>query len=478
MTATLPEHLRSAILDLLDHTDQQNRWAADPAGWAEYRLGDHLWSKQVEVCQSVVDHTRTAVQACHGPGKSFLASRIAMWWIDAHPPGEAIVVSTAPTYAQVHAILWEEIRKGHRKGGLPGVVLKSDEWQDSLGDIVGFGRKPADTDEHGFQGIHRRFVLVIIDEACGVPKQLFTAAEAIVTNTDCRILVIGNPDDPGTEFGEVCKPGSGYNVIKISAFDTPNFTGEPVPDPLPSLLVSRDWVEDKRKRWGVDSPLWESKVLGEFPEVSENSLLRPGWIARAQQNTQSDARPSPLTLGVDVARFGTDKTVICERRGPRFRITRTIDISPTTQVAGEVIAEQRRILAETGQVPSAQVDTVGVGGGVADILREQGSLVVDMVAGAAAQEPKRFANARAEWYWQLRGLFEADQVDLDPGDDELAAQLAAIRYELTSKGLIKIESKDDMRARGVQSPDRADAMMLAVGIPATRRTGSGFYNYG
>ena len=477
MTATLPDHLRTRVFDLIDQEQDPNQWTGRPVEWTTDRRKAFVWSKQAEILESVRDHPRTAVKSCHGIGKSWVAANLALWWIDSHEPGSAIVVSTAPTYQQVHAILWEEIRKGHRSAGLDGVVLKSDEWQDSTGDIVGFGRKPADTDEHGFQGIHRRFVLVIIDEACGVPKQLFTAAEAIVTNADCRILVIGNPDDPGTEFGEVCKPGSGYNVIKISAFDTPNFTGEPVPDPLPSLLVSRDWVEDKRKRWGVDSPLWQSKVLGEFPEVSENSLLRPGWITRAQTN-QFDARPSPLTLGVDVARFGTDKTVICERRGPRFRITRTIDISPTTLVAGEVVAEQRRILAETGQVPSAQVDTVGVGGGVADILREQGALVVDMVAGAAAREPKRFANARAEWYWQLRDLFEADQVDLDPTDDELAAQLAAIRYELTSKSLIKIESKDDMRARGVQSPDRADAMMLAVGTPATGRTGSGFYNFG
>ena len=170
--------------------------------------------------------------------------------------------------------------------------------------------------------------------------------------------------------------------------------------------------------------------------------------------------------------------MIVDRRGPRVRVCRTIDIGPTTQVAGEVIAEQRRILAETGHVPTAQVDTVGVGGGVADMLREAGSLVIDMVAGAAAQEPKRFANARAEWYWQLRDLFEAGQIDLDPRDDELAAQLANLRWELTGKGLIKIESKDDMAARGVSSPDLADALMLAVGTPPTRRTGSGFYNFG
>lgn len=477
MSLTIPDRVREAMLAELDRETQALRWATNPVGWVTERLGDHLWSAQRTVAQSVVDNPRTAVKACHGPGKSFLASRIALWWVDSHPPGEAIVVSTAPTYAQVHAILWEEIRKGHRRGGLPGAVLKSDEWQNTTGDIVGFGRKPADTDKHGFQGIHRRYVLVIIDEACGVPKQLFTAAEAIATNHDCRILAIGNPDDPGTEFAQVCKPGSGYNVVTISAFDTPNFTGEPIPTKLANLLISPEWVEDKRHRWGEDSPLWQSKVLGEFPEASENTLIRPAWIAAAQQR---ELPPSlPYRLGVDVARFGTDKTIIVDRRGPRVRVTKTIDISPTTRTAGEVIAEQRRILLETGTLPVAQVDTVGVGGGVADILREQGAAIVDMVAGASAQEPKRFANARAEWYWQLRELFEAGQIDLDPQDDELAAQLANIRWELTSKGLIKIESKEDMADRGMPSPDRADALMLAIGQPKPRhKTGTDFYNIG
>lgn len=472
----LPLPIRFAMLDELDREAEQSKWVNNPAGWVKRRLGEHLWSSQLKIAQSVVNNPRTAVKACHGPGKSFLASRIALWWIDTHPPGEAIIVSTAPTYAQVHAILWEEIRKGHRKGGLPGVVLKSDEWQDLAGNIVGFGRKPADTDEHGFQGIHRRYVLVIIDEACGVPKQLFTAAEAIITNSDCRILAIGNPDDPGTEFATICRPGSGYNTITISAFDTPNFTGEEIPDYLRHLLVSPDWVKDKRRRWGEESPLWRSKVLGEFPEASENTLIRPSWIVAAQQRDLPATLP--YRLGVDVARFGTDKTVICDRRGPVARITKTIDISPTTQTAGEVIAEQRRILAESGTIPAAQVDTVGVGGGVADILREQGALVTDMIAGSAAQEPKRFANARAEWYWQLRDLFEAGQIDIDPHDDELASQLAALRWELTSRSLIKIESKQDMAERGMPSPDRADALMLAFATPPARRTGGNFYNFG
>ena len=110
---------------------------------------------------------------------------------------------------------------------------------------------------------------------------------------------------------------------------------------------------------------------------------------------------------------------------------------------------------------SANVDGVGVGGGVVDILTEMGADVHDLQAGSAASDTERFINARAEWYWGLRERFEQGDIDIDPLDDELAAQLGAIRFEYTSRGQIKIESKDDMAKRGMPSPDRADALMLA-----------------
>ena len=465
---TLPDGMRTLMRSTLADTiraRQPSPWLTDPAGWCTTILSDHLWSAQHTICQSVVDNARTAVQSCHGIGKSFISARIALWWITSHPPGQAIVVTSAPTYAQVHAILWEEIRKGHRAARLAGQVLKSDEWKNDDGDIVGFGRKPRDTDEDGFQGIHRRYVLVILDEACGIPKTLFTGAEAIITNRDSRILAIGNPTDPGTEFGAVCQPGSGWNVIRVSAFDTPNFTGETVPYTLAPLLISPDWVDDKRRRWGEQSPLWKSRVLGEFPEVSEATLIRPSWIQAAQDRSLEPAGES--TLGVDVARFGPDTTVIAHRRGPRVRIVDTLGYSPTTTTAGHVAAYQA-----SHEYPVAHVDGVGVGGGVVDILAEHGMPVADLQSGAAASDTSRFRNARAEWYWHLRDLFQDGRIDIDPADDDLATQLAQIRYDLDSRGRILIESKDDMAARGVSSPDRADALMLAYAHTASRRTAS------
>lgn len=461
----------------------QARYLRDPAGWVRERLGEHLWSRQEEIAESVRDNRRTAVKSCHNSGKSFLASRLACWWLDSHPPGEAIVVSTAPTYKQVHAILWEEIRAAAKKAAnngepLPGRVLQSDEWKLHDGTLIGFGRKPADTDVHGFQGIHRRYVLVVIDEACGVPSQIWTAVEAITTNADCRILALGNPDDPATEFASVCKPGSGWNIIRINGLETPNFTAahvaafpelgrlferlglgpteEFVPEDLRPLMLDPEWVADKIRRWGVESPRFTSKVLGDFPDIGEDVLFPPSMIRAAQDRT-CELGPR-LVLGVDVARFGSDRTVFALRRGPVMRVVGDYSKQSTTETTGRVVATKREL-----GVHEIRVDGVGVGGGVVDQLVELGHDVVDMQAGAAAADPEHFINARAEWFWSLRTRFEDGDADIDPDDDDLAAQLGALRYRYTPRGQIAIESKDDMRKRGMPSPDRADALMLTSG---------------
>lgn len=431
----------------------------DPVGWVRMRLGEHLWSKQQAIAESVRDHRRTAVKSCHDSGKSFIASRLVAWWIDVHPPGEAIVVSTAPTYDQINKILWEEIRATARKAKnqgkpLPGRVLQSDEWKLDDGTIVAFGRKPADTDEHGFQGIHRRYVLVILDEACGIPAQLWTAVEAITTNVECRILAIGNPDDPNTEFAAVCKPGSGWNVIGISAYQTPNLTDEAIPEALRPLLLSADWVRDKEQRW-KGRPAFTSKVLGEFPDIGIDTLITPAMIRAAQERTLQPL--SWAILGVDVARFGSDRTVIALRTGPVVRVVGEYGKLATTETTGHVIVAKREHNAA-----EIRVDGVGVGGGVVDQLLEAGHDVLDMQAGAAALDSEHYLNARAEWYWALRERFEDGDIDIDADDDELAADLGSIRYKYTARGQVQIESKDDMRKRGLPSPDRADAVMLTA----------------
>src|SRR4029077_8642526 len=216
--------------------------------FCERYLGESLYSKQREITKSVEEHRRTAVKSCHDAGKSYIASRTAAWWIKYPPPGEAFVVSTAPSNDQVRGILWREINKVHRKGHLGGRINQTEWWINN--ELVAFGRKPQDQDPGAFQGIHAKYVLVILDEACWIPKDLWMAAGSLAANEYSRILAIGNPDDPGGHFAEVCKPGSGWNVIRISYRDTPNFTNELGTEQLRPLLISKYYVDEMRKEVG------------------------------------------------------------------------------------------------------------------------------------------------------------------------------------------------------------------------------------
>lgn len=453
-----------------------HRAAPDGYRWERVTEVEPLGPKPTVTISVEEHHTFVTTFVEHN---SFIASRIVTWWLDVHPLGEAFGVTTAPTAPQVSAILWREIRRAHRKAGLRGYITQGTvpEWKLPDGEQIAYGRKPADHDQAAFQGIHSRYPIIVVDEACGVPKGLFDAVDALATNEHARVLAIGNPDDPSSHFAKICKPGSGWNVIRIDGLATPNMTSEaiaehprlahlyeelgmapfdePIPDDLRALLLSPLWVSERIHRWGVASPIFEAKVRGGFPDIGDRILITPAMIRAAQERSLA---PGPYgILGVDVARFGSDRTVIYLRRGPLVRRVFEGSKLPTTETTGHVIAAKR----ETG-ADEVRVDGVGIGGGVVDQLVENGHDVVDMQAGGRPNDPEHFLNARAEWYWALRQRFEDDEIDIDPTDEDLAAQLGSIQYKYTGGGQLQIESKDDMKKRGLPSPDRADAVMLTA----------------
>lgn len=442
-------------------------YRTDPVAWVRQRCQEFVWSKQAEVMASVVNHRRTAVKSCHGVGKSHLASRVAAWWLDVHPPGTAFVVTTAPTYAQVRAILWRYIRQVHRANQLPGKVLTT-EWQMD-GEIVAFGRKPADHDEAAFQGIHARHVLVIIDEACGIPEQLWIAADALTTNDGCRILAIGNPDNPASYFKTVCD-NPGWNVIRISAFDSPNFTGEDVPAELREVLISRAWAEEKAAEWGTDNPIYISKILGDFAEQAPNAVVRLADVITCRLPLDIPYTPeqlAPVELGVDVG-GGGDLTAIRERRGMVAGREWTSRSDRPETLAPLVI----RAIVETGAT-SVKVDSIGIGWGLCGELRnrrrEHGAAIHAVNVAEKSSQPERYRNLRAQIWWEIGRKLSADRAwDLSTMDnaDRTVAELLEPLWELDISGRIQIEAKDDIRKRnGGRSPDHADALQLAYYQP-------------
>lgn len=419
---------------------------------------------------------------------SMIASVLACWWIATRPLGEAIVVSTAPTYAQVNKILWEEIRKHHataklRGHAMPGYVTQGDEWKSDTGQILGFGRKPATGDRHGFHGIHRRFVLVVLDEACGIPEEIWTGVEAITTTDGCRILAIGNPDDRNTEFGnnflrEDTKQD--WHRISIPASSTPNFTGEPVPKLLNEVLVSQAWCEERLRAWGEKDPRYIAKVLAEFPDVSKSSLFPPSVVSLAFDEDNTQPIGSVVKLGVDVARFGTDRNVVVSYAGNCAVIEDTWTGTDTVSSAHKVIhiAEEVKTRLKSPWV-EIRVDAVGLGAGVVDTLNARAVLekkpwfsVYEMHGSASPPADvggsvHGYGNARAYWYDQLRQSMRNGRVqighkaDMDLHREQLKDDLAVIFYSFR-QGRLFIMSKEDMRKLHGKSPDFSDALTYAV----------------
>lgn len=489
--------------------------AANPDQWVEDKLGEFVWSKEREILQAIQKYRRVAIRSCHGVGKSFTSARVVAHWIDTHKAGEAFAVTSAPTAPQIRAILWRELGRAYTNGRLDGRMNQT-EWFKSVNgkdELVAMGRKPDEYDPTAFQGIHAPFVLVVFDESNGIRGGLWEAADSLLSNDDSRFLAIGNPDEAGTEFHEICKPGSGWHVIEINAFDSPNFTGEYCPKPVANQLIGHTYVEERRRKWApswiwidvegnlvddyrdgaqcvppyvefVDekgerrvktyeehvaetNPLWQSKILGRFPTASSPDALIPlQWVIDAQKRTlKPDYTDS--SMGVDVG-GGGDSSTTCFRAGGVYRIQTEHRIPDTMITAGLVVAEVNQLWSRDQPVGFVSVDSIGIGKGVADRGKELfdlGEVRAEFQAvnvGEAALDPKRFINRRAELWWGVRVRFEQGMVDLDPNDDDLAGELLSIRFKRLSNGKIQIESKDDAKRRGVPSPNRADALMLST----------------
>jgi hypothetical protein len=455
---TLAEHYKSAGVV----------WFESPVEWIREKLGEFIWSKQADIMESIRDNRYTACQACHGVGKSFIASRAVAWWIATNPVEDVYVVTTAPTARQVEAILWREIKKAHKAGELAGKINQGNQplWKID-GVEVAMGRKPADHDAHGFQGIHAKRVLVVVDEACGVPKLLWDAIDSLATNEYARVLAIGNPDDPGTHFRQICQPGSGWNTIRIDALRSPNLctteidkldrveqgltakmyevlreagispSTEAIPDAVRPMLTSPLWVVERAKRWGTSSALWTSKVRGLFPDSNMEGVIPLGWIERAMDRWEEwDAagrmpQPGHTVVSCDVARYGDDMTAVAKREGTVLHSVHRFSGIDTMETSDILLRRDLRMDIE-GRAPDLArldtphlhfvVDVIGVGAGVVDRLRHEirewshpmHAAPPQVEAFNASEQHNRmdvngefgFFNNRSAAWWNLRELLD------------------------------------------------------------------------
>jgi hypothetical protein len=431
-------------------------------------LGEVLWSKQAEMVESVLNHRNIVVKAAHSVGKTRALSRLVLWWIAVHPIGQALVVITSDNDDNIKGGIWQEVIAAHEAAKaagrpFPGNVTLDSKWHAGPNNqtLVAFGRKPSDRNPTGLQGFHRKYPLVLIDECAGVPAELWEAAESLASNAAGVVLAAGNPTDPASHFAEVCKPRSGWEVQQISAYDTPAYTGEQVPLDVLENLADPEWVKKRKQVWGPKDPRYIARVLGEFPKVSTDSLIEPEWVEAAQK--RSLPRNRKPCLGIDVARYGDSETVIMQRENGWARVAWAGGKLSTMETVGHTQRVKKQLNAEMGlnDWVKMAVDADGLGAGVFDRLVELGHAVNEIRGGQPATVPEDFVNRCSEWYWDLRNRFERGEIDIDSLDSELAKQLVAIKWKMTSRGQIAVESKEEMRKRGVPSPDRADALVYS-----------------
>lgn len=412
-------------------------------------------------------HLYQVSEWCIPTHNSRLSATLVNWWVDTHPVDDTTVVTTATNWKQVRNVLWKEIPRVKAVAGIGGKVNADATWKmGDRQDPIAFGMKPDDKDESGFQGVHDQYVLVIMDEAGGISKEIFTAADAITTNKFARILAIANPNDPSCYMAEVYKremrlkpEERSWNIIQFGAYDTPNFTGEVVPVEVATRLVQVDWVEARKKEWGEDDPRFVARVLGEFPDVSDDGLFNMGRVMQSMEayDTSEPDEGMPITIGVDVARYGSDSSVIVSNQGGYIRIHGRYQGLNGPELARKV----GELAVEMGAV-EIRIDAIGVGASVLDSIYNFVPPTISVVGihgNAKSGDSTKWYNYRAAMYDQFAKAVADGRVYL-PDDDELHNEIASIKYEYRGSALL-IESKENMRKRGIKSPDVLDAVIYA-----------------
>ena len=529
---------------------ERQEYALDMTKWAWDKLGVIFHEKQDEVGRSIVENRATAVAAGHGTGKSFQAALAACWWVDTHPINQTYVATTAPTYDQITDIIFREVKNIHAlsheraarglirpEEALQGRVGEDNTWKiERAGKLytVMKGRKPPDNKvSDAFQGIHARYVLAIGDEATGLGEDLIDSLDNITTGEHCRKLLISNPTNPFSYLGKIfLKPSYDdlgvptWNKIHVSVFDLPTFHGRGgeacLPDSCPKYhehqkhalglgmpkialesMSGPKFVRDKRAEYGEDSARYKARVLGQFAHEAGSTLISADDIYRAVDTIVEPFRDERPVLGVDVARFGDDWSVVYRvdrgvvmRRawadgldsgaelprepalddkgvniiGYRLRMADAWHDAPlVTRTMGT--AERVHEIAMATGASAVRVDASGLGSGVVDRLWElsgggKSYDVVEILGGAASPDRRGWYNFRAYHmdHSMRLGMFQG-RIDIDPKDETLIDEMSGIIYEFAdgqSGGGLKIASKESMKRKGKKSPDYVDAAWYAL----------------
>ncbi|MGG3839663.1 phage terminase large subunit [Paenibacillus thiaminolyticus] len=433
----------------------------DPNAFVEDILRAEPDEWQASVLYDIAHHPLVSVRSGQGVGKTSLEAWVVIWFLCCRPNPK--VVCTAPTRQQLHDVLWAEVAKW-LEGSMVKNLLK---WTKTKIYMIGheerwFATARTATKPENMQGFHEDYMLFIVDEASGVADPIMEAIDGTLSGPENKLLMCGNPTrTSGYFYRSHHQNRADFRTHKVSSRD--------------SKRTNRKNIERLEKQYGKDSDVVRVRVEGEFPksepdtfialELAEAAAMREVYLREDGELDIPEAEP--LEIGVDVARFGDDETVIVPRIGLMVPFIRTYTKKDTMETAGWVINLAKELMLKYGRPRcTVKIDDDGVGGGVTDrvreVVREEGLYiyVIDCHNGGKADDPDHYDNWGTEAWARVRDLLQAGDIQI-PNDEDLIAQLSTRKYTVTSKGRIILESKKDMKKRGLRSPDRADALVLA-----------------
>lgn len=402
---------------------------------------------------------RSAIASGHGVGKSALVAWLIIMLMSTRPNCRGVV--TANTASQLETKTWPELAKWHAMS-----LTKS--WFTWTASSYYFSQYPedqrknylvsavtvSDQNTEAFAGLHNESssVFIIKDEASGIDEKIYEVADGALTDGEPFSFDFGNPTKPtGPFFDAFTKHAQIYTYHDHVDSRTVTHT-------------NKSALDDIIRKYGEDSDQVKYRVKGQFPTISFDGFISLDMTTIAQQREMFGDTGAALVLGIDVARFGDDDTVFCFRQGRDLRSIPFFSFNglSTTQVADRAVE-----LIQRYKPDATIIEGTGPGQGVIDTLRSRNFRVLEVHPGSAADNFKIYQNKRVEWWSRMRKWI--DEVGCLPGDRELEEQLTSILYKIhdtTQK--MQMESKRDMSARGLKSPDKADALAITFATTVAR----------
>ena len=451
------------------------RWAADPVAFVREVFNAEPDAWQIEALRAVAREPRVAMSACKGPGKSCLLAWIIWWFLLTRENANILALSI--TKDNLKDGLWKELgvwrnkspilKKAFLKGG--DRIKSSDP---ERGDIWWCSARSfskasdAEQQANSLAGLHAEHVMIVLDEVGDFPEGVFSAAEAIFANeVDAHLVVAGNPTSPsGPLYRVMGEDADKWHCIHI--------TGDPL-DPLRSPRISIPWAQGEIDRWGRDNPWVMVNILGQFPPAGADQLISINLVTAAMSRDVPylAIRDAAIVWGVDPSRSlasGADEASLCKRQGNvcrRFTTWRGLDGTKMGDAIGRMILEDNK----KGEAPDAIfVDVGGVGASCYDRLCALGfGDIVHPVDFGGSADDGRFLNKRAEIWWLMMEWLKNMPACI-PQDQVLRAELPSPKFVFTNstkQTKFKLESKEDMKARGTRSPNRADSLALTFTAP-------------